>query len=127
MIRLIFLNFVNIRRRRFSLHVNSLLVSVKGGIREALAAVLSEELAVTQPDVVDLVARAAAVHALPLLRRLLSFSGSSRQKHKQTWGQVNGQSDTFSTRINPPLQITYYYCLQKSPQPRPSPANHSNC
>lgn len=54
-------------------------MSVKGGIREALAAVLSEELAVTQPDVVDLVARAAAVHALPLLRRLLSFSGFSRR------------------------------------------------
>lgn len=66
---------VDFIRRRFSLNVNSLLVSMKGGVGEAFAVILSEELAVTQSDVVDLVARAASVHPLPLLRRLLSFSG----------------------------------------------------
>lgn len=58
-------------------------MSVKGGVREALAAVLSEEFAVAQSDVVDLVAGAAAVHALPLLRGLLTFSGYSQRRNRQ--------------------------------------------
>lgn len=65
-------------------NVNSLLVSMKGGIGEAFAVILSEELAVTQSDVIDLVARAASVHPLPLLRRLLSFSAFIQRKYSRT-------------------------------------------
>lgn len=74
----------------FSLHVNSLLVSMKGSICEAFAVILSKELAVTQSDVVDLVAGATSIHPLPLLWRLLSFSASSQGKYSQTFdGLVN--------------------------------------
>lgn len=71
--------------------VDSLLVSVKGGVREALAAILPKKLAVAQSDVVDLVAGAAAVHALPLLRGLLSFSGFSQRRNTQQ--QESGRSN----------------------------------
>lgn len=69
-------------------------MSVKGGVREALAAILPEELAVAQSDVVDLVAGAAAVHALPLLRGLLSFSGFSQRRNTQSQetGRPNQQN-----------------------------------
>lgn len=52
-----------------------LLMSMKGCIREAFAIILSKKLAVTQSDMVDLVARATTIHPLPLLWRLLSFPG----------------------------------------------------
>lgn len=63
---------------------NSLLVSVEGGVCEAFAVVLPEELAVAHSDVVDLVAGATPVHPLPLLRRLLSFSAFSEGGGKNT-------------------------------------------
>lgn len=50
---------------------------VEGGVGEALAVVLSEELAVTQADVVDLVPGATAVRSLPLLGRHLSLPENS--------------------------------------------------
>lgn len=76
-------------------HANSLLVSVEGGVCEAFAVVLPEELAVAHSDVVDLVAGATPVHPLPLLRRLLSFSAFSEgggEKHNQTYDR---KPDTF--------------------------------
>ena len=66
---------------------NSLLVSVEGGVCEAFAVVLPEELAVAHSDVVDLVAGATPVHPLPLLRRLLSFSAFS-EGGKQTKSDI---------------------------------------
>lgn len=44
-----------------------LLVRVEGCVGEALALILPEEFTVTHANVVHLVARAAPVHALPLL------------------------------------------------------------
>lgn len=59
---------------RLKNHVCCLLfVGVKGRVGEALAVVLPEELAVTEADVVDLVARATAVRPLPLLWRELAL------------------------------------------------------
>ena len=52
---------------------NSLPVGVEGGVGEALALVVPEELAVTQTDVVDLVARTTPVQPLPLFTRHLAF------------------------------------------------------
>lgn len=96
---------------------------MKGGVREALAAVLSEELAVAQTDVVDLVARAAAVHALPLLRRLLSFSGfrqASVGTHKTGIRQVKsgnpgtpGPRTLSSAAFEHSLQISHRHHLEK--------------
>lgn len=81
----VYFQLVSIWRRCFSLHVNSLLVSMKGSVCEAFAIILSKELAVTKSDVVDLVAGATSVHPLPLLRRLLSFSASIQGKYNQTY------------------------------------------
>lgn len=93
-------------------------MSVKGGVREALAAILSEELAVAQSDVVDLVARAAAVHALPLLRRLLSFSGfrqASVGTHKTGIRQVkSGNPDAFFQRASTLSSAAFEHSLQIS-------------
>lgn len=102
---------------------DSLLMSVKGGVREALAAVLAKELAVAQSDVVDLVAGAAAVHALPLLRGLLSLSGFSQRRNTQQEesGRSNQQQQapsfhtqrhSQSLRENLP-HISYRDCLEK--------------
>jgi len=55
----------------------SLLVRMEGGVGEALPLILHEELAVAHPDVVDLVARAAPVHPLPLLRGLLALPATT--------------------------------------------------
>lgn len=52
----------------------SLLVGVESRVGEALALVLPEEHAVAQADVVHLIAGAATVNPLPLLRRLLALS-----------------------------------------------------
>lgn len=41
---------------------------MEAGVSEALALVLPEEPAVLEDDVVDLVARAAAVQSVPVLR-----------------------------------------------------------
>lgn len=71
---------------------------MKGGIGEAFAAILSEELAVTQSDVIDLVARAASVHPLPLLRRLLSFSANTCSR--QTLNSENLLLETVITVIH---------------------------
>lgn len=67
---------------------------MKGSVCEAFAVILSKELAVTQSDVVDLVAGATSVHPLPLLWRLLSFSAFSRGKHSQTFDGLI-KPDTF--------------------------------
>lgn len=50
---------------------------MEGGVGEALPLVLHEELAVTHADVVDLIARAAPVHPLPLLRGLLALPATT--------------------------------------------------
>lgn len=49
---------------------------MKAGVGEALPLVLPEESAVAQDDVIDLVARTAAVKAMPLFLRLLTFPGT---------------------------------------------------
>lgn len=50
---------------------------MKRSVCEAFAIILSKELAVTQLDVIDLIARTATIHPLPLLGRLLSFPAFS--------------------------------------------------
>lgn len=57
----------------FSPESRVLLVCVEGCVGEALALIFPEELAVAHANVVHLVARAAPIHALPLLWRFLSF------------------------------------------------------
>ena len=54
-------------------------MGVERGVGEALPLVLSEELAVAQSYVVDLVARATAVHPLPGFWRLVALSGKTTQ------------------------------------------------
>lgn len=95
-----------LKLRCSSLHVNSLLVSVKGGVRKAFAVILSKELAVTHSDVVDLVARATSVHPLPLLRGLLSFSAFIRR------GKVQSKVRRISKPVNPD---TFFGKVRKSP------------
>lgn len=56
---------------------------MEGGVSEAFAVVLPEELAVTHSDVVDLIPGAASIHLLPLLWRLLALSGIRQSKHNQ--------------------------------------------
>lgn len=51
-------------------------MSMKGGVREAFAIILSKEVAVTHSNVVDLVAGATSVLPLPVFRGLLSFSAA---------------------------------------------------
>lgn len=60
-------------------------MSVEGSVREAFAVVFPEELAVAHSDVVDLVPRAASVHLLPLLRRLLALSELKQRKCNQIY------------------------------------------
>ena len=62
---------------------------MKGGVCEAFAVILSKELAVAQSDVVDLVAGTTAVHPLPLLRRLLSFSAVIQRKAQASAEQMS--------------------------------------
>ena len=59
-------------------------VRVEAGVGEALALVLAEEAAVLEHDVVDLVARAAAVQSVPVLGRGLALSA-----HRQTDGRTH--------------------------------------
>lgn len=56
---------------------------MKRSVCEAFAIILSKELAVTQLDVIDLIARTATIHPLPLLGRLLSFPETKPNIH--TW------------------------------------------
>ena len=53
-------------------------MSVEGGVGERLALVLAEELRIAEPDVIDLVARALAVHLLPLFARAGTFAAARR-------------------------------------------------
>lgn len=76
---------VNIKQVCIIPHVNSLLVSMEGSVSEAFAVVLPKELAVAHSDVVDLISRAASVHLLPLLRRLLALSVLKQRKYNQIY------------------------------------------
>lgn len=53
-------------------------MGVEGCVGEALAVVLPEELAVTEADVINFVARATAVGSLPLLWRELALPARRR-------------------------------------------------
>lgn len=64
------------------LQVHLLFVSMEGGVCKAFSIILSEELAVAQANVVDLVARATSIHPLPVFWRLLSFSAPIQRKYK---------------------------------------------
>lgn len=97
---------VSIWKRCFVSHVNSLLVGMKRGVREALAVVLSEELAVAHSDVVDLVARATSVHPLPLLRGLLSFSVFIQDKEIKKQQQHTTENCTMFRMHHYSLSIT---------------------
>lgn len=46
---------------------------MESSIGKTLVLKLSEEHAVTESDVIDFIAGTAAIHSLPLLRRLLAF------------------------------------------------------
>lgn len=61
-------------------------VGVERGVGEAFATVLPEEAAVTQPDMVYLVARAFAVQSVPLFRRRLTLPGKDAKREQE----VNG-------------------------------------
>lgn len=80
----------------------SLLVCVEGGVGEALPLVLHEEFAVPHADVIDLVARAAPVHPLPLLRGLLALPATTAAEEGWTpwtwdgtpWGWHRSQNSS---------------------------------
>ena len=70
-----------------------LAMSVKGRVRERLALVLGEELGVAQTYVIDLVARAFAVEALPLLGAAAALAASRRmQQQRHERGQARAQA-----------------------------------
>ena len=53
-------------------------MGVKGGVSEAFPVVFSEEFAVFEQNVIDLVSRAAAVQLLPLLVRRPALPAGKR-------------------------------------------------
>lgn len=75
---------------------------VEGGVGEALPLVLHEEFAVPHADVIDLIARAAPVHPLPLLRGLLALPATTAAEEGWTpwtwdgapWGWHRSQNSS---------------------------------
>lgn len=84
-----------------------LLVGVEGRVGEALALVLAEELAVTHADVVHLVARAASVHALPLLRGLLSLPVGRSGARGASPSAVAAPPARPGLQVAPPLPLAW--------------------